>query len=325
MAKSKISKTMTRMTWTGMTKKKSDYIFVFFMLLAPILHFLVFWLYLNLQNIMLGFQHPVTGEWGLMNFERFFRQFALDWEMGVGIKTCLENTFISAGIQMFITMPTLIIVTYLLFKQFYGHMFMRIAYYIPAIVGSATAMILNRALVGAGGPLIMITEALGVQWSDEVLQSGLYNNWGTARIAFHITDMLGVSGGSVLLLTGAFSKIPKDLFDVGKIEGLGMFREFLLVCVPCAWSTVGIMWVMTFGNVWGNYQRVMMLTEGAYGTNNFAYYLFGAQLSAISSGGAGESTYNYPAAIGLLLTAIVAPATLLLRKLADKIVPPVEF
>ena len=314
-----------KIAWKGMTKKKSDYLFVFFMLLFPCLHFLLFWVYINFESIMLAFEHPVTGELGFTNFERFFVQFQTDLELGEGIITCLENTFITAFLQMFVNMPMLVIVTYLLYKQFFGHMAMRVIFYIPTIVGTAVAMILGRQFVGSNGPLIIIGKAIGIPWSDEVLQSGLYNNWETARIAFHVTSVLGVSGSSVLLLTGAFLKIPKDLFDVGKIEGLGMFREFIMLCVPCAWSTIGIMWVMTFGNMWGSYERVMMLTGGAYGTNNFAYYLFGAQLSAISSNGAGEATYNYPAAIGLMLTAIVAPATLLLRKLANKIVPPVEF
>ena len=62
--------------WSGMTKKKSDNLFIFFMLLFPVLHFLVFWVYLNFESIMLAFEHPVTGELGFSNFERFFRQFS---------------------------------------------------------------------------------------------------------------------------------------------------------------------------------------------------------------------------------------------------------
>ena len=81
------------------------------------------------------------------------------------------------------------------------------------------------------------------------------------------------------------------------------------------------MWLMTFASVWGSYDRVMLLTDGGYKTNNFAYYLFAASLNATK----GQESYNYPAAIGLLLTAIVLPLTLLLRWLSNKLVPEVEF
>ena len=81
------------------------------------------------------------------------------------------------------------------------------------------------------------------------------------------------------------------------------------------------MWLMTFASVWGNYNRVLLLTDGAHRTKNFAYYLFASSLSATQ----GEESYNYPAAIGLLLTAVVVPITLFLRWLSNKFVPEVEF
>lgn len=317
----KYSKKLINITWTGMTKKKSDMLFVFFMLLFPILHFLVFWVYVNFDSIALAFEHEVTGQWGFSNFDRFFRQLATDWESDSGIKVAIENTLITGTISMFWTFPTTLIVTYLLFKQFYGHMFMRIAYYIPAIMGTAVTMVLAKYTAGPYGPYVQVGSLLGIPWSEEILQSGLYNNWGSARIAFHVTDMLGVSGAAVLYYTGALLRIPKDIFDAGKIDGVGMFRELFLVCLPCIWSTVGIQWVMTFSSVWGSYQRVMMLTDGGYGTNNFAYYMFSNTLSAVQGGG----SYNYAAALGLILTVVVAPLTLLLRWASNKVVQPVEF
>jgi len=49
--------------------------------------------------------------------------------------------------------------------------------------------------------------------------------------------------------------------------------------------------------------------------------MFASSLNATK----GAESYNYPAAMGVLLTAIVAPLTLLLRWLSTKIVPDVEF
>ena len=146
------------------------------------------------------------------------------------------------------------------------------------------------------------------------------NNNTTGRTTYFVT-MLSIGGGTILLLRGALQKIPRDLFDVGKIEGMGFFREFWYVAVPCSWSTIGIMWIMGFASVWGEYSRSYLLTGGAYGTSNLGYYLFARTIASTT----GNESYNYPAAVGLILTAIVLPLTLLLRWGSTKVVKDVEF
>lgn len=304
-----------------LSQKRKDYIFVAFLLLPAIAHFLLFWVYVNFDSLTLAFQNEATGDWGLSNFERFFNQVQRDWAADSTIKTAIENTFYTAFISMFVSQPLLIFVSYVLFKKYFGHMFFRVVFYIPAIVGTVITAIMLKYVLGATGPIVEFGKVLGVSFNNEILQSGFLDNNVTAQSTFHITSMFLISGASILLLTGAFQRIPKDLFDVGKLEGCGMFSEFIHLVVPCAWSTIGVMWLMTFASVWGNYSRVMLLTGGSYKTNNFAYYMFASSLNATK----GTESYNYPAAIGLLLTLVVAPITLFLRWLSRKLVPDVEF
>ena len=306
---------------TASKQKRNEAIFIICMLALPIFHFLVFWLYKNFSSIALAFQDELTGEWGFSNFERFFNQISKDWQADKGIKVCIENTFLTALQRMFVTTPLVVFASYVLFKRYFGHMFYRVVFYIPGIVGTVITATMLSYILDATGPIVKFGDLMGIQWGFDVLQTGLLGNNGSARITYFVTAMITVAGGTVLLLTGALQKIPQDLFDSMKLDGVGMFNEFIHLVVPCCWSTIGIMWIMTFANVWGDYSRVMLLTGGAYKTNNFAYYLFASTLSAIN----GKESYNYPAAIGLLLTAIIAPATLILRWLANKIVEPVEF
>ncbi len=304
-----------------LTKKVKDNIFVFLLVLLPIIHFLVFWLYLNYSSIALAFQDEYTGEFTLGNFQRFFTDFKKDWNFNIGIKTAIENTFITAFISMFVSVPLVVFVSYVLFKKYFGHMFFRIVFYIPGLVGAVVITTMTQYILDAIGPIVTLGSKLGIDWSFEVLQSGLLQNEFSARPTFFITSMFGIAGETVLLLTGALQKIPQDLFDSGKIDGVGMGREFIYLVVPCCWSTIGIMWIMTFAHVWGSYERVMLLTGGNYGTNNFAYWSFSKSLEATR----GTENFNYPAAIGLLMTLIIAPLALLLRWIANKVIEPVEF
>ena len=57
---------------TGFSRKKMiDRIFIFSMLIIPIIHWLVSWLFVNIQSVLMAFQLP-TGEWSTLNFEIFF-------------------------------------------------------------------------------------------------------------------------------------------------------------------------------------------------------------------------------------------------------------
>lgn len=302
------------------SEKNKDRIFIFLMLLLPILHFLVFWLYIKGRSVLLAFQNEYTNEFSLEHFERFFKMFKLDWERDGTLRHAISNTFITAGITMFVNMPLAIFASFILFKKFFGHSVFRVVFYLPGIFGTVICTMMTKFVLDANGPIVQIFRDFGVTWAPEVLMSGLLNNNLTARTTYFVT-MISIGGSTILILTGALQKIPKDLFDVGKIEGMGFFREFYYVALPCSWSTIGIMWVMSFASVWGEYSRSYLLTGGAYGTGTLGYYLFARTLASTS----GQESYNYPAAIGLLLSAIVIPLTLLLRWASTKLVTDVEF
>ena len=106
-----------------LNERNKDRIFIALMLLLPIVHFLVFWLYIRGSSIVIAFQNEFTEEFSLEHFERFFRQFKIDMERGGILKGAIANTFITAGIGLFINMPLSVFATFVLYKKFYGHNF----------------------------------------------------------------------------------------------------------------------------------------------------------------------------------------------------------
>lgn len=52
-------------------KKTIDGIFIIEMLALPVLHFLLFWLYVNFSSITLAFKDEWTGAFTFRHFERF--------------------------------------------------------------------------------------------------------------------------------------------------------------------------------------------------------------------------------------------------------------
>lgn len=290
------------------------------MLAVPTIHFIVFWCIANFGSFRLAFIDQYTEEFSFDNFTRFFRQFKKDMAYDGPLKYAVVNTIISMCISNFINMPLVIFASYVLFKKFYGHTFFRVVFYLPALVGTLIMAMMQAYCLDATGPIVQIGKALGIKWNFEILQSGLLGNPISTRPTFFIIK-LGISGATILLITGALNRIPRDVFDCGKLEGIGVFREFYNIALPLIWSTVGIMWVMSFSSGWGEYASSMLFTQGVYNTSTLGYYLMSHTLSATN----GTENFNYPAAMGLLLTAFVAPLTILLRWLSEKLVDPVEF
>ena len=299
------------------TKKNADRIFIFVTLLFPIVQVAVFYFYLNFSSFFLAFRN-VFGDWSLANFTKFFE------ELGKSnyILIALRNTFIAIVAACLITLPLNLFASYLMFKKFYGHMFFRIMLYFPAIMG-ITVTIFMSYIFDANGPIIRLGSALGVKWSKDILQLGLLGNLSTAYPVMLIIGTVVVSGGDILLYTNFLSRVPRDVIDSGRVDGLGVFGEFRYMVVPLLWQIISLKLVLSFAlGFGGGYESVALMTAGRQNTQNFGYYLTHQSLQSVDGTGSG---YGYPAAIGMMLTFIIAPLTLFFRWLVGRAVEPVEY
>ena len=273
---------------------------------------------------MLAFQDSITGEFTLYNFDYFFRKWSEGWQKGTGMKIAFENSLLDILIGNFYKTPLSIFFSYVLFKKFYGHSYFRAVFYLPVVFGTVAVTMMQSYILDATGPIVKIGQFLGIEWPFEVLQTGFYGNYTTARATFFITPLFGVAGGQILMLTAALNRIPSDIFESVRMDGCGFFREFFQIAFPLIWSTIGITWIMGFVGGWLAYEKVLLLTGGMYNTHNLGYYLMNQTLSAVTSGGE-TASYNYPAAVGLCFTAVLCPTAIILRKYAYKWIEPVEY
>lgn len=308
----------------SLTKKQKDILFVVSLLAFPIIQWLVFWLYLNSSSILMAFKDPITEEFTFYNFELFFRVWEDGWANDKGLKIAFINTLLEIGIGNFYRMPLDIFFSYVLFKKYYGHSVFRAIFYLPVIFGEVAVTIMQSYILDATGPIVMMCNFLGIKLPFEILQTGFYGNYLSARPTYFLTRLWAISGGTVLLLSSSLNRVPTDLFDSGKIDGCGFFREFFNIAFPLIWSTVGITWIMGFVGGWLSYSRVMLLTNGMYNTTNLGYYLMSSVLAATTTNGSSTS-YNYPAAVGLIFTCFLCPLAIVLRKFAYKWITPVEY
>ncbi len=282
---------------------------------VPIVQWLIFYIYANFSSILMAFQDSV-GAWSLSNFARIFKEFQME---SSELRLALRNTFLTFGILV-ATFPLKVLVSFFIYKKipFYG--FYRIVFFIPTIVFSvAFALIFNR-LIGVEG---IIAKAVQ-NWADldyvpELLADTRFAN--TTVLA----NMLWLSfPGDLIIWGGTFSRIPEDILEAGRIDGVTWWSEFTRIVVPMVWPTVGLQMVLLACSLFSASGNVFLLTGGRYGTMTLNAWMY---ITLYSNSGSQytSNVYNYLSAVGLLTTAVAILISLIVRKFTDKAFEQVEY
>ena len=290
-------------------KKRSQTIFLICMLALPFIHWLVFWLYVNSSSIIMAFQDSRTGAFTLENFVLFWESLTSTYGE---IKVALLNTLIYFTTSIVVIMPISFLVSYFIYKRIAGYRIFRIIFYLPAIVSAVAMVAAYNNFIDPKGPLGIVVKFFGGSMDPE----GLLGNERTATLTILIYTVWTGFGGNIVLLTGALYRVPIDVLEYARLDGVGYVRELFQIIIPMIWPTLSTMLIFNVSGMLGNQGPALLMTDGQYETTSFGlamyHYVMGNQ-------------YNYPAAIGLCMTAVGFPITLLVKWVLDKIFPDVEY
>jgi ABC-type sugar transport system permease subunit len=131
-----------------------------------------------------------------------------------------------------------------------------------------------------------------------------------------IFDIFVGIGGNLMIWLGSMSRIPKELIEVGKLEGIGPFTEFRKVVLPLIWPTFVTMITLQVIGIFGATGCILLLTPNVSETFTFGYWIYD-QVRRYQS-------YYIPSALGLLFTLVAYPLCLLVRKLVTSFYQDVD-
>ena len=300
--------------------EKKRLLFVALLLAFPILQFLIFYVYINIDSFILAFTNR-RGEFSTHYLETMINRFS-----AVGDNNLWKSLGRSLGqwaISMFFNFPVSILFTYALFKHVKGEMFFRVLFYLPGIIGSVVFGVVYKYLLAANGPLVEILVKFG--WaSEELAFHGLLRTMSTAFGSVNVFGIWLALGGNIVILTGAMTRIPSEIFESASLEGVGVVREFVQLVLPLIWPTLSTLLIYQLGSIstfdFGTY---LLFGEGGvnYPVQTMGYYLFLMTYNVSR----GIEVANAPAALGLILTVFTVPIVLLLRWVIEKFSDKVEF
>lgn len=284
----------------------------------PILQWLIFYVYANFQAFTMAFTDR-TGAFSLDNFERLWHQLqSIDSELGVAIR----NTCIAFVITL-IQYPFHIMVSYFLYKKIPLSNLYRVLFFMPSIIFGVAFALTFKQLIGVNGFIAQaVRDAQGLDYTPALLADSRYANY----VVF--AHMLWLSfSGNIVIYGGAFARIPVDLLESARLDGVNWWQELTKITIPMVWPTVALNAVLMVCGIFNCGGSVFLLTGGEYGTMTLSAWMY---IQVLEGGGAGSNiaqsnVFNYMSAVGLVMTIIAVGISLGVRKWTDKVFKELEY
>lgn len=296
--------------------RKKEIRFIVLMLIIPVLHFLLFWVWPNSKSILMAFQVPGKSGFSLVNFQRFWDELTIK---GSTLLPSIKNTLLLFFFGNFINLPIVIFLSYTLHKKIAGYKVFRVIFYLPSILGSSVMGALYRYCVSTGGPLDALLQNIGVEYNRQL---GLLGNPDTVFMMIIIYTLWCGVGVNMIMLNGAMSRIPTEVLESARMDGVGFWREFFQIICPLIWPTITTLLVFGMAGIFVNYGATMLLAPDVPEASTVGWYIVRFTMSA---GASSNEIFNYPAAVGLVFTAIGLPLVLLTKRLCERITAQVEY
>lgn len=286
--------------------------FIIVLLFIPIVHWLISWVFINSSTILMAFQDR-QGDWSMSNFSEV-RELLFDSSGNSTLARALRNSVVTFAFAEFVGVPITLTVSYFIYKQIWGYKAFRTVFYFPHIISGIVIITAFRQIFSAAGPIQHLLTSMGASLPEEGL---LFNeNTATPMIIFY-TIWTGACGN--ILFYSAMSRIPPELIEVGRLEGLQLFKELIYVIMPLIWPTFSTTVILDLCNILNAGGPVLLFGTDIINrarTHTLPYWFF----SKVYSGGAGGlGTYGLMSCVGLCFTSISVPFTLLIRHLLNKV------
>lgn len=294
-----------------LTRKQKRLFFIWGMLALPLLQWLIFFVYVNLDSILMSFQtmNYSTGkiEWSMNNYKRFI----YEWNALPQIKNAVKNSLLAGANNMVLLLISLIL-SYFFYKKIPGRSFFRVVYFLPSIISVVIyTMVFKFMFDTSVGPINIILEKLGVAAQN------LPRWFGDTNQAFLLVLLYCLwvgTGYNILIIGAAMESLPVEVMEYSKLEGVGRMRELFQIVVPMIWPTLSVAILGSVTTIFTLFIQVELLTEGGPGgSSQTIAYLVNSLVKGANA------DLEWGAAMGLCFAVAAAPIVIALKKGLDKV------
>ncbi len=288
---------------------KSQLLFYCTVLAVPTLQFLIFYVAVNINSILLAFKgYDIKGESSFIGWDNFAEVFRHFSETQF-IKDALVNSLVLGFFTIVVGISFALLFSYYIYKKKFFSGVFKVFLYVPQIVSSLVLVIIFKYMAEDAYIRVM-QDLFGVK------TLGLLSSPNTQFTTVMIYSIFVGFGPQVLMYSGAMSGISDSIVEAGQLDGITPLREFFQITIPMIWPTVTSFIVVNLANVFVNQMQLFSFygTNAEYRLYTLGYYLYSMMKKTSTS----IMDYPYLSAFGLVLTLFTIPATLIVRKLLER-------
>lgn len=302
--------------------KRNKLIFCYGFVAIAVLHFLVFYLYVNINSILMAFkEYKGIDEnfneiyiWSFAQFERMIRDFK---SPSSSLLIGLLNTLKYFAVNVFVMLPLSLFISFFLYKKIKGYKTFRVLFFLPSIVSSVVYVGIFKNMISMYGPVYTLLEKLFGYEMPSLLTS---DDTATPTIIFYcIWTGLGIN---MILYQGAMNRIPSEVIESCRLDGISWIRELWSIIIPMVWPTLSMTILFSFTGLFNAGGPILLFSDsmnslGANSTMTLPFYIYSLTWAS--------KQYEYPAALGVFFTLASLPIVFGVRYILAKIDPEVEY
>ena len=299
---------------------KTEKLFYALFIAIPVIHFLVFYVYINFNSILLAFQEYTLGEGGYeISFVKL-ENFKTAWQHTFGAEGWIriKNSFLLFVIVLCVGTPLAISFSYYLFKKAFLDGFFKVILFMPQLLSGVVLGILFK----------QITSTVYIDLFGDATVTGLLTNPETKFGTLLVFNLIMCFGVNVLTYTSTMSGVNESLIESAQLDGATAIQELWYIILPMIYPTVTTLFVVSFSHLFTDqFHLYTLFGTAANEVGSVGYYLYvQAQSSALSASEVSGIYLSYPilSAMGLIFTAIILPTTLIIRRLLEKYGPSAD-
>ena len=302
-------------------------LFIFTLLFVPMLHFLVFWVYINIRTISLAFMEwdPWENIYRFVGLDNFKEQFRMFREEPDNLKMFI-NAFRAIPINV-ACLVLAVIIGYAFSKHIRGEKVFRVIFYLPSMISIVILTLCYRYMFTYNpgmltGPAAKLLLAMGIDYGGWAVAS---KDPATINVIWWLISIFCVwasAGINIILMSSAMSRIPEEVIESAKLDGVGFWRELFQIHIPLIMPTISVFLVNSVMAVSAFYiQPMLILANNSGGStyNTVGWYMFTMTPKAQNGDMPLIST------IGFILTVAVSVLLIIVKKVTDKLTPDVDF
>ncbi len=288
------------------TAKAKRTMFIVAMLTLPLLQWLIFFVFVNINTIRMSFQdmRPNAEKgFSLVNYRNFF----MDLRSTKKFVYAIRNSLLFGVNDLFLLFVSLVL-AYFFYKKVRWSAFFRIIFFLPSIISIVIFITAYQNMFNMG-VIDSLLQGIGFKTLPD-----WFANTSPWLVPLIMLYCLWVGTGyNVLIMGGAMGNLPEDVMEYSRLEGVGYFHEFFLVVIPMIWPTVmvGVLGSITIMFTLFLQVDLMTVNGGTTGQAMTISYMINGYVKSRDLGRA--STY------GVIFTVIAIPIIVLIRKTLDKV------